>query len=77
MLFMVIEWFRNRDPKPIYCRLRDQGRQMPDGLKLEAYDRLIPGSGALSGARKAAVLFTGIHRQPGVSRYSFASVKIS
>ena len=33
MLFMVIEWFRNRDPKPIYRRLRDQGRQMPDGLK--------------------------------------------
>jgi hypothetical protein len=33
MLFMVIERFRNRDPKPIYRRLRDQGRQMPDGLK--------------------------------------------
>ena len=33
MLFMVIEWFRNRDPKPIYRRLHDQGRQMPDGLK--------------------------------------------
>ena len=32
MLFMVIERFRNRDPKPIYRRLRDQGRQMPDGL---------------------------------------------
>jgi hypothetical protein len=31
MLFMVIERFRNRDPKPIYRRLRDQGRQMPDG----------------------------------------------
>ena len=31
MLFMVIERFR-RDPKPIY-RLRDRGRQMPDGLK--------------------------------------------
>jgi Protein of unknown function (DUF3303) len=33
MLFMVIERFRNRDPNPIYRRLRDQGRQMPDGLK--------------------------------------------
>src|SRR5215469_6264074 len=33
MLFMVIERSRNRDPKPIYRRLRDQGRQMPDGLK--------------------------------------------
>jgi hypothetical protein len=32
MLFMVIERFRNRDPKPIYRRLRDQGRQM-HGLK--------------------------------------------
>jgi hypothetical protein len=32
MHFMVIERFRNRDPKPIYRRLRDQGRQMPDGL---------------------------------------------
>ena len=32
MLFMVIERFRNRDPKPIYHRLRDQGRQMPEGL---------------------------------------------
>jgi Domain of unknown function (DUF3303) len=33
MLFMVIERFRSRDPKPIYRRLRDQGRQTPDGLK--------------------------------------------
>jgi hypothetical protein len=33
MLFMVIEWFCNRAPKPIYRRLRDEGRQMPDGLK--------------------------------------------
>ena len=32
MQFMIIERFRNRDPKPIYRRLRDQGRQMPDGL---------------------------------------------
>lgn len=33
MLFMVIERFRNRDPKPIYRRLRDEGRHMPEGLK--------------------------------------------
>jgi hypothetical protein len=33
MLFMVIERFRNRDPKPVYRRLRDAGRQMPEGLR--------------------------------------------
>jgi len=33
MQFMVIEKFRNRDPKPIYRRLRDEGRKQPDGLK--------------------------------------------
>lgn len=32
MLFMVVERFKNRDPKPIYRRLRDEGRQMPEGL---------------------------------------------
>jgi hypothetical protein len=32
MLFMVIEGFRNQDARPIYRRLRDQGRQMPEGL---------------------------------------------
>lgn len=32
MLFMVIESFRNQDAKPVYRRLRDKGRQMPDGL---------------------------------------------
>ena len=32
MLFMVIETFRNQDGKAIYRRLRDHGRQMPDGL---------------------------------------------
>lgn len=32
MLFMVIERFKGRDPKPIYRRLRDEGRRMPDGL---------------------------------------------
>jgi hypothetical protein len=33
MLFMVIERFKNRDPKAIYRRLRDGGRQMPEGLR--------------------------------------------
>lgn len=33
MMFMVIETFRDQNAKAIYARLRDQGRQMPDGLK--------------------------------------------
>jgi len=33
MLFMVIERFRNRDPKPVYRRLREGGRLMPQGLR--------------------------------------------
>lgn len=33
MLFMVIERFRNRDPKPIYRRLGESGRMMPAGLR--------------------------------------------
>jgi len=33
MLFMVIERFKGRDPAPIYQRLRESGRQMPEGLK--------------------------------------------
>jgi hypothetical protein len=33
MLFLVIERFRNRDPRPVYQRLRDRGRQMPEGLR--------------------------------------------
>ena len=32
MLFMVIETFHNNDAKAIYGRLRDKGRQMPEGL---------------------------------------------
>ena len=32
MFFMIVERFRNRDPKPIYQRLRESGRQMPEGL---------------------------------------------
>jgi hypothetical protein len=32
MLFMIIERFRKRDPKPIYRHLRDHGRGLPEGL---------------------------------------------
>lgn len=30
---MIVEHFKDRDPKPIYQRLRETGRQMPDGLR--------------------------------------------
>ena len=33
MLFMVIERFRDNDMIPIYRRLRDSGRLLPDGLE--------------------------------------------
>ena len=33
MLFMIIERFKDCDPKPIYRHLRDKGRGLPDGLK--------------------------------------------
>ena len=33
MLFMVIERFRDHDMVPIYRRLRDQGRMLPEGLE--------------------------------------------
>lgn len=33
MLFMVIERFRDRDPVPVYQRLRAKGRMMPEGLR--------------------------------------------
>ena len=32
MLFMVIERFRNQDAAAVYRRLRDKGRQLPEGL---------------------------------------------
>ncbi len=32
MLFMVVERFKNRDAVPIYQRLRDEGRSLPEGL---------------------------------------------
>jgi Domain of unknown function (DUF3303) len=33
MHYLVIEHFRNRDPVPVYRRLADQGRLIPDGLE--------------------------------------------
>jgi len=33
MLFMVIERFRDNDMIPIYEKLRDAGRMIPEGLK--------------------------------------------
>ncbi|MFL6623700.1 MAG: DUF3303 domain-containing protein [Sulfurifustis sp.] len=33
MLFMLIERFRDNDMLPIYKRVRDGGRKLPDGLK--------------------------------------------
>ena len=33
MLFMVIEHFKGRDPKPVYRRFAERGRMMPEGLK--------------------------------------------
>lgn len=33
MLFMVIERFKDQDPVPIYERLREDGRRLPEGLE--------------------------------------------
>lgn len=33
MLFIVIEKFRDGDPKPVYRRLRDKGRMAPKGVR--------------------------------------------
>lgn len=33
MLFMVIETFEKQDPIPVYQRLQDAGRGLPDGLE--------------------------------------------
>ena len=31
-LYMVVEYFKNKDAVPAYRRFRDRGRLMPDGL---------------------------------------------
>jgi Protein of unknown function (DUF3303) len=33
MLFMVIERFKGRDPVPIYARLKEHDRALPEGLR--------------------------------------------
>ena len=33
MLFMIIERFKDEDMLPVYQRVRDGGRALPDGLK--------------------------------------------
>ena len=33
MLFMVIERFKDQGPGPIYARLEEQGRALPEGLR--------------------------------------------
>jgi hypothetical protein len=33
MLFMVIERFRDDDMLPVYRKIRDAGRLLPDGLE--------------------------------------------
>ena len=33
MLFMVIERFKDRNPAPVYARLREHGRALPEGLR--------------------------------------------
>ncbi|HXY20088.1 MAG TPA: DUF3303 family protein [Gemmatimonadales bacterium] len=33
MLFVVVENYRNGDPVPVYRRLRDRGRLMPEGVE--------------------------------------------
>jgi hypothetical protein len=33
MLFMIIERFRDNDMVPVYKRVRDEGRMLPDGLR--------------------------------------------
>jgi Protein of unknown function (DUF3303) len=32
MLYMIVEYFKNADPVPVYRRFCDQGRLAPDGL---------------------------------------------
>src|SRR5215510_976993 len=36
MLFMVIERFKNKDPKPIGARFKRLGRMLPDGVTFHA-----------------------------------------
>jgi hypothetical protein len=33
MLYMIVEHFKNGDPRPVYSRFRAQGRLAPEGLR--------------------------------------------
>jgi len=33
VLYMIIEHYRNGDPKPVYARFREKGRMAPHGLE--------------------------------------------
>jgi hypothetical protein len=33
MLYMVVEHFRDQDPRPVYRRFRERGRLAPDGVR--------------------------------------------
>jgi hypothetical protein len=33
VLFMIVEYFKDADPLPIYRHLRDHGRGLPEGLR--------------------------------------------
>jgi hypothetical protein len=33
MLFLVIERFKGRDPTPVYRRVRESGRSLPEGVR--------------------------------------------
>ncbi len=33
MLYMIVEYFKNKDPIPVYRRFREHGRLTPEGLK--------------------------------------------
>lgn len=33
MLFMVVEHYKDRNPVPIYQRVRESGRSLPEGLR--------------------------------------------
>ncbi len=36
MLYLVVERYRDGDPLPVYRRLRERGRRMPEGLRYVA-----------------------------------------
>ncbi len=61
VLFMVIERFRTRDPRPIYRHLRDHGRGMPEGLRYvdswvePGFESLLPADGVRRREPVAAV----------------------